>query len=217
MAGLRRSCAAVALVVAAVVLVACTASVTGRAVRAAGRSPAPILARDVLLHDGDRTPLGPAVATKVGDNYFTSARPPECSAALLFRGSPLRPPGSSDFAESAYRVDGPALYAESVDVYNNSLNPHDVVWNGFRAVSRCHGEATPVSPSGAFAPMQLGGFAITEDGVLSWTMTHPNWTCNYGLAVVPQVALLISACDSKPGFPMAEWAAKRKAQIDART
>lgn len=217
MAGLRRSCAAVALVVTAVTLAACTAAVPGRAVRAAGRSPTPISARDLLLHDGDRTPLGPAAAMEVGDNYFTSARPPECSAALLFKGSPLRPPGSSDFAESAYRVDGPALYAESVDVYSNSLNPHDVVWTGFRAVSGCHGEAIPVSPSGAFAPMQLSEFAIPEDGVLAWTMTHPNWTCSYGLAVVPQVALLISACDSAPGFPMAEWSAKRKAQIDART
>lgn len=45
------------------------------------------------------------------------------------------------------------------------------------------------------------GFAITEDGVLAWTMTRPSWTCSYGLAVVPQVALPISACDIKPGFP----------------
>ena len=48
-------------------------------------------------------------------------------------------------------------------------------------------------------------------------MTRPDWTCNYGLAVVPRVALLMSLCDSKPGFPMAEWASKRKAQIDGLT
>jgi hypothetical protein len=27
----------------------------------------------------------------------------------------------------------------------------------------------------------------------------------------------MSACDTKPGFPMAEWASKRRAQIDRRT
>jgi hypothetical protein len=177
---------------------------------------APISARDLLLQDGDTTPLGAATATTVGDNYFTGARPPECSAALLFKGSPLRPAGSSDYAESAYRFGGPALYAESVDVYDKALNTYDVVSNGFRAVSQCHGDAVGVSPLGVFKPMKLSFFGTTGDGVLVSTMTHPDWTCNYGLAVVPRVALLMSLCDTKPGFPMSEWASKRKAQLDRR-
>jgi hypothetical protein len=96
------------------------------------------------------------------------------------------------------------------------LNTHDVVWSGFGAVSQCLGEAIGVSPQGEFKPMGLSGFAIPSDGVLAWTMTRADWTCDYGLAVVPRVALLISACDAKPGFPMADWAATRRAQIDGR-
>ena len=129
----------------------------------------------------DTIPLRPATATPVGDSYFTSARPPECSAALLFKGSPLRPAGSSDHAESAHRVGGPALYAESVDVYNNVLNTHDVVWNGFRAVSDCHGVSVW---------HRSGGFRLVRTG--SVTTGWP-WC--------PGMALLLSACDSKPGFP----------------
>ena len=107
----------VTLIVAAVTLGACTTSVGWPGDPGPAKpATAPISARDLLLQDGDTTPLGPATATPVGDNYFTSARPPECSAALLFKGSPLRPAGSSDHAESAYRFGGPALYAESVDV-----------------------------------------------------------------------------------------------------
>jgi hypothetical protein len=211
-----RSCAAVTLVAVAVTLGGCTTSVAGKAMRAGGKSTAPMSARDLLLKDGDRTPVGVATATPVGVNYFTSARPPECSAALLFEGSPLRPPGSSDHAETAYRVDGQALYAESVDVYGNTLNTEDVVWRGFRAVSECRGDAVGVSPTGEFKPMSLSGFGIPEDGVLSWTMTRPDWTCDYGWVVVPRVALLISACDAKPGFPMADWASTRKAQINGQ-
>ena len=66
---------------------------------------------------------------------------------LLFKGSPLRPAGSSDHAESGYRVDGQALYAESVDVYDKRLNTHDVVWKGFGAVSKCHGDAIGHRPA----------------------------------------------------------------------
>lgn len=95
----------------------------------------------------------------MGDSYFTSARP--------------------------YQVDGPALYAESVDVYDNALNTHDVVWNGFRAVSDCHGDAVGVAPLGEFRPMRLNFFCTPADGVLVWTMTRPDWISDYGLAVVP--------------------------------
>jgi hypothetical protein len=153
----------------------------------------------------------------VGDNYFTSARPPECSAAILFEGSPLRPAGSRDHAESSYKFSSQALYAESIDVYDNRLNIHDVVRKGFRAVSDCHGDAVPISPSGEYAPMRLGFFATPSDGVLVWTMTRPDWKCDYGLAALPRIALVMAACDFKPGFPMADWTAKRRAQLDSRT
>jgi hypothetical protein len=203
---------AIALVVAAVTLSACTTLVMGRAVRAHG----PVTARELLLRDGDTTPLGSAIQTMVGDNYFTSARPPQCSAALLFEGSPLRPAGAADYAESAYTFDSRALYAESIDVYNTALNIRDVVSNGFRALSECNVEAIGVSPSGEFRPMKLSHFAAPADGLLVWTMTRADWTCDYGLAVIRLAALLISACDATPGFPMADWAAKRKAQLDGR-
>jgi hypothetical protein len=195
----------------------CTASVSGKAVRASGEPPPHMIsAPNLLLQDGDTTPLGSATAAPVGTNFFTSARPPECSAAMLFEGSPLRPAGSRDHAESSYKFDSQALYAESIDVYDNALNIHDVVWNGFSAVSNCRGDATGVSPSGDFGPMRLSFFGTTSDGVLVWTMTRPNWTCQYGLGVIPRVVLVMSVCDSNAGFPMADWASKRRAQLDGR-
>jgi hypothetical protein len=224
----RQLRAAVASVLVALMLCACTTSVSGRAIRAPGPSPAGgstsgslaptrIAARDLLLQDGDPTPLGRATAVSVGDSYFTSVQPPECSAALLFKGSPLRPARSSDHAESGYKVDGPALYAESIDVYDKNLNTHDVVWKGFGAVSKCHGEAVGHAPRGDFRPMRLSYFATPSDGVLVWTMTRPDWTCDYGLAVLARTALMLSVCDFKPGFPMADWTSKRRAQLDSQT
>jgi hypothetical protein len=212
----RRSAVLVALLCATATLCACTTSVAGRAVRVPGQRSPLISARDLLLQDGERTPFGPATASPLGSSYFTNARPPECSAALLFEGSPLRPPGSADHAETAYRVGGQSLYAESIDAYNDALDAQTVVWKGFNAVSDCLGEAIGMSSAGEFKPMRLNGFAIPATGVLAWTMTRDDWTCDYGLAVVPRVALLISACDATPGFPMADWAAKRRAQIDGR-
>jgi hypothetical protein len=212
-----------ALVVAAVMVSACATPLAGRAVRAPGQpgvlayARVAISAHELLLPDGDTTPLGPATATPVGDNYFTSARPPQCSAALLFEGSPLLPPGSAEHAESAYRVGGAALYSESVDVYDKAVKTHETVSKGLAAISQCHGEAVGMSPSGAFRPMRLSFLGTTDDGVLVWTMTRPDWTCDYGLTVLPRVALMLSACDTKPGFPMRDWASKRRAQIDRRT
>ncbi|GAB3020683.1 hypothetical protein [Mycobacterium bourgelatii] len=210
---------AIALLLAAVVSSGCTTSVAGHAVRAAGGRPSgPISAQALLLQDGDDTPLGRASSEPVGDNYFTSVQPPACSAALLFKGSPLRPAGASDFAESAYRFgDSSALYAESIDVYDRELNTHEVVRSGFTKVSDCHDDAIGLSPSGLFKPMRLGSFGIPENEILTWTMTRPDWTCSYGLAAVPQIVLLIAVCDSSAGFPMDEWAAKRKAQLEGRT
>lgn len=217
---------AVAAVVAVLALGGCDAVVGGRAVRASGQSGAstsapvkrpPARAQGLLLQSGDDTPFGAPAAIPVGDNYFTSARPPDCSAALLFKASPLRPPGPSDHAESAYQFSGPATYAESIDLYDNALDAHDVVWGGFSAVSKCRDGAVGVSPQGAFTAMRLSYFGIPADGVLVWTMTEPAWTCDYGLAVLPHAALLLSACNNAPGFPMADWAAKRRAQVDGRT
>jgi hypothetical protein len=218
---------AVASFLIASTLCACTTSVSGRAIRAP-EQPAPggptsvapssarLPAHDLLLQDGDTTPLGVASAVAVGETYFTSVQPPECSAALLFKNSPLRPARSSDHAESEYKFSSPALYAESVDVYDKKLNPHEVVWKGFGAVSKCHGEAIGHSSLGDFRPMRLSSFSTLSSGVLVWTMTRPDWNCDYGLVVVPRTALLLSACDAKPGFPMADWAAKRRAQLDSR-
>lgn len=222
-----RNWAPVAALVLALTLGACTNSVSGQAARAGGQSPSgtskptptakPIAARDLLLQDGNTTPLGRAVATPVGDSYFTSVQPPECAAALLFKGSPLLPAGSADHAESAYSVGSQALYAESADVYGNTVQTDDVVWKGFSAVSDCRGDAVGVAPLGKFQPMRLSYFATPSDGVLVWTMTRADWTCDYGLAAVPRVVLMLSACDSKPGFPMADWAAKRRAQLSSGT
>jgi hypothetical protein len=154
-------------VIAVMTLVACTTSIAGRAIPAAKPAAARISARDLLMPNGETTPRGPATVTAVGDNYFTSARPPECSAALLFRDSPLRPAGSSDHAESAYRfLRGAAMYAESVDVYQKALSVHEVVSNGFSGVSQCHTPAVGMSPQGAFQPMKLSFIGTTDDGVL---------------------------------------------------
>ncbi len=213
--------------VTALALAACATSVPGRAIRAPGgngvstSAPATpahprVSAQALLLQDGATTPLGAAKAAPVGTSYFTSARPPECTAALLFKGSPLVPAGATDHAESSYRFGGPALYAESVDLYGQDLNVHDVVWDGFSAVSKCLRDAVGVAPSGESPPFRLSFFS-TGDGVLTWTMSRPDWTCDYGLAALPRVAALLSACDAKPGFPMADWASKRRSQIQGRT
>lgn len=211
----RRGWALLALVVIAVPLGACDNSVTGRAVRPPGE-PAPLLARQLVLQEGDNTPLGQAHGTQPEDNYFTSVRPEICSAAMLFKNSPLIPPGAKDTAVAAYQLTGKALYAESVGIYE-LLDIHEVVWRGFSEVSDCRDDAIGVNSSGDFAPMRVGDFGIPQDNVFTWTMGRPDWTCSYGLAAVPRAALLISVCDSRPGFPMAEWAAQRKVQLEAKT
>lgn len=218
--------AAAILTTVAPILAACTTTVAGHPIAADGTlSPsnsstwpaaAAISANNLLLRDGDRTPLGPAVASPVSDAFFTSARPAQCSAALLFKDSPLPPAGSSDHAESAYGFGTSAIYAESADVYAKHLNAHDVVWNGFSAVPECNEDAIGVAPAGEYGPMRLSLFAVPTDGVLTWTMSSPPWTCDYGLAVAPQATLLLLACDPEGRIDMAEWASKRREQIMAR-
>lgn len=201
---------------AALMLVGCTHSVDGHAMRASGQSVRAASARDLLLRNGDETPWGPASAAPVSDNYFTSVRPKECAAALLFRGSPLRPSDAGDYAESAYPFGAPAMYAESISVYDYELNPYGVAWRAFSEVSDCRGDAVGQSPRGDFEPMRVTEFGAPRDDVMTWSMGRPDWTCSYGVAAVPKVVLVIAACNSSPGFPMAEWAAKRKAQLNSR-
>ncbi len=166
----RNNRATAALLGIAAVLAACTTSVPGQPVAAGGRPPPssgsptrparpPVSAQDLLLREGGETPLGPATPAEVGDTFFTSVRPPECAAALLFKDSPLRPAGSSDHAESAYTFGSTAIYAESADVYSKDLNVHDVVWNGFAAVSKCNADAVGVAPAGEAGSMQLREFS----------------------------------------------------------
>jgi hypothetical protein len=217
------------LATVAITLLGCTTSVAGRAIPAPGqpssaattkvtppKAKLPVSAHELLLHDGDPTPLGPAAMTDIGDSYFTSVRPSECSAALLFKGSPLRPPGSTDYADSAYSFGTTAMYSESVDVYDIALNAHHVVWDGFRAVSQCTGDATGVAPLGDFGPMRLTQFGVAADGVLVWTMTRSDWTCDYGLAVIPRAALMLTLCDHEPKLRMAGWASTRREQLLGR-
>lgn len=169
-----------------------------------------------MLREGEQTPLGPATSAPVGDTFFTSVHPPECAAAVLFKDSPLRPTGSSDHAESAYKFGTSAIYAESADLYTKNLNPHDVVWNGFAAVAKCNADAVGVAPAVESGAMQLREFSVPADGVLAWTMTGQQQTCDYGLVVVPQAALVLVACDTEGRINMMDWAPKRREQIMSR-
>jgi hypothetical protein len=215
--------AAVATVVAVLALTACSTAVGGRAVRASGGPTSakitrpPVQARDLLLQTGNDTPFGAATAIPVGDNYFTSASPQDCQAAVVFENSPLRPPAASDHAESAYRFSGPAMYAESVDIYGEALDVQHVMVEGFIAIAQCRHQAVGLTKDGKSWPIHLSDVDTSAHDAVVWVMTQPGWTCSYALAAAPKVALLLSACDAQPGFPMAAWTAKRLAQISGRT
>jgi hypothetical protein len=223
----RKDRAVAALLGIATALAACTTPVAGHPVAAGGHSPRPsgspttptrpqVSARDLLLHAGEQTPLGPATPADVGDTFFTSVRPPQCAPAMLFKDSSLPPAGSSDHAESAYTFGTSAIYAESADVYSKDLNPHDVVWKGFGAVAKCNADAVGVASVGESGAMQLREFSVPADGVLAWVMTGEQETCDYGLAVIPEAALLMVACDTEGRVNMKEWAPKRREQILSR-
>jgi hypothetical protein len=220
----RRRHILVALIGVVAISAACAKPVPGQPVAAGGHStqsssPAitpthpPVAARDLLLGDGDQTPLGPGKQAPVGSTFFTTVRPPECDPALLFKDSPLRPAGSTDHAESSYSIRPSAIYAESADVYDKALNPHDVVWKGFGAVANCNATAVGVAPAGQSPPMQLRGLSVPSDGVLEWVMAGTGETCAFGMAVIPDAALLLVACDTEGKVDMKEWAAKRRKQI----
>lgn len=222
---LRARAAAVA-VAAMLALSGCNVVVGGRAIGASGQSgrapSAPVKhptprAQDLLLQTGDDTPFGAATAMPVGDDYFTTAQPPNCEAAVVFENSPLRPPGAAEHAESAYRFAGSATYGESVDIYGDPLDVQHVVVDGFIAIGQCRGDAVGVTRDGRSASMHLSDVDTSSHVAVVWTMTQPGWICDYGLAALPRAVLLLSACDAKPGFPMADWTAKRLAQISGRT
>ena len=213
-------------VVAMLALSGCSPVVEGRALRASGQSDGspsstlkhpPAGAQDLLLQNGDDTPFGAATAIPVGDNYFTTAQPPNCAAAVVFENSPLRPPNAADHAESAYRFAGPATYGESIDLYGDALDTQHVVVEGFIAIAQCRKEAMGVTRDGKSWPIHLSDVDTSARNAVVWIMTQPGWTCSYGLGALPRVAVLLSACDSTPGFPMRDWVAKRLAQIDGRT
>ena len=132
---------------------------------------------------------------------------------MLFKESPLRPPGSTDHAESSYSLRPSAIYAESADVYDKALSPHDVVWKGFGAVAKCAATAVGVAPAGLSPPMQLRENSVPSDGVLEWVMAGKSETCAFGMAAIPDAALLVVACDTEGKVDMKEWAAKRRKQI----
>ncbi len=64
--------------------------------------------------------------------------------------------------------------------------------------------------------MHLSDVDTSAHDAVVWSMSQPDWTCDYGLAALPRTVLLLSSCDAKPGFPMADWTAKRLAQISGR-
>lgn len=198
--------------------IGCTTTVPGHPVGAGsipGDTRAALSAEGLLLPDGSRTPLGQAQATEVGGTYFTRAEPVQCSAAVLFKGSPLPPEGATDDAESAFLIKGTvALYAESVKVYDRPLAVADVVRAALSAVTACDGAARGISPSGGSGePMQLSRVVVPSDGVLVWSLVRSDWSCGYGLAVIPAAVLMTSLCDRDPGFDMADWATARRSQI----
>ncbi len=207
-------------VLASVLLSACTTTVEGKAVRGSdqgSKSATSTPARDLLLKTGDNTPMGTATAIPVGDDYFTSATPQNCQAAVLFENSPLRPPGASDHAESAYQFGGPAMYAESVDIYRDALDVRHVLIEGFIAIAQCRRGAVGVTKDGRSFPMHMSDVSTSAPDAVVWVMSQAEGTCSYALAALPKIALLLAACDTQPGFPMLDWTAKRLAQISGRT
>jgi hypothetical protein len=179
-------------------------------------APAPLpSAASLLLPDGATTPAGTAQRIPLGDNYFTSAQPPNCGAAVLFRNSPLVPAGSTDHAESGYNLGDNDLMAESVDIYRTPLDPGALITKGFSAVGDCSGDAVGVNAKGESMSMRLTQFS-NGDGILVWTMIHGTWICSHGLAVTTHAVLELSRC-AYADFPMTDWANTRRGQIATHT
>ena len=88
---------------------------------------------------------------------------------------------------------------------------------GFIAIAQCRRGAMGVTKDGKSWPIQMTDVDTSARDAVVWVMTQPNRTCSYALAALPKVALLLSACDTQPGFPIADWTAKRLAQISGRT
>lgn len=73
-------------------------------------------------------------------------------------------------------------------------------WNGFSGGSNCRSDAVGMAPTASWCG--------------PWST--PGGSCDYGRAVLSHVTRVPSAGDDKPGFPMADWAWKPRAQIDGR-
>ena len=203
-----RNWAPVGALIVALALGACTTSVPGQATRGSGQPPAssakakptpvPISARDLLLQDATTTPLGPAIAIPVGDSYFTSVRPPECAAALLFDSSPLLPP--------APRI-MPIRHTKSTARPCTRSRPTSTptpwtttMWCGKALVlSRIVVAGHRCRPAWGLQTDETQLLRQSSDGVLTWTMTRPDWTCDFGLAAIPRVVLLMAAATPNPG------------------
>lgn len=184
-------------------------------------TPVPVTlpdAQTLLLASNSETPAGSVTAMPIDDNYFTSTDPPDCAGALLLKNSPLPPTGAQSHAESAYRIEGQNdnLLAESVNVYRQPLDPGAVLNAAMVTVSQCTASASGINSLGRLEQMRLTNFAI-GDNVLVWTMSRPEWTCNYGFTLTTHASLLISLCEDSPTFPMHDWAVQRHQEIAQAT
>jgi len=208
---------------AAVLLSGCTHPVPGHPVAAEAAAttttpssaPAPASLPDamsLLLPSGSTTPAGAATQTFVGSNYYTSADPASCAAAVLFKNSPLIPAGSVQHAESGYTLNGSAMMAESADTYTAVLDVAKLRLDAFGAVSSCSGGAVGISPLGTSPTMRLTQFAM-GDGTVVWSMLQSGWNCDYAMIAVPHAVMMLSMCDVKAGFAMSDWADQRRAQL----
>ena len=208
---------------AAALLSGCTHPVPGQPVAAeatasttaSSSAPAPASLPDaasLLLPSGSTTPVGTATQTFVGANYYTSADPASCAAAVLFKNSPLIPAGSVQHAESGYTLNGTAMMAESADTYIAALDVNKLRLDAFSAVSSCSGGAVGISPLGTSPSMRLTQFAM-GDGTVVWSMLQSGWNCDYAMIAVPHAVVMLSMCDATAGFAMSDWADQRRAQL----
>lgn len=208
-------------VLAAIILAGCsTADDSAAGEQSTTSTPAETTARkaisahELLFPDGAKTSTGPALMAPPGDTYFTRADPPDCAAAVLLKGSPLAPPGAQDHADAAYTIGATSRYTESINLYDKDLDPHQLVMDGFGAVSNCR-KAVGVASDGHRTSLRLSQVAVAADGVLEWAMLSSDWNCHYAWAVIPQATLLLSTCDSDSEPAMAEWASTRLDQMQS--
>jgi hypothetical protein len=88
-----------------------------------------------------------------------------------------------------------------------------VVVAGFVAIAQCRHDAVGLTRDGKSWPIHLSDANTSARDAVVWVMTQPGWTCSYALAAVLESGFVPIQRDAQPGFPMADWAAKRRAQI----